>query len=226
MAATQTGGQVAGQAQLDASLDSVSRSETASTKFPVNLLKKVTGPIATMTATYTGEPSVVVQTTSNGANNTYSKSEIRVEFDSIGVTSNGANNTYSKAATIPIQEPPNAASITVGNASPQPKLVKIDLIVIEDEIHYWETVVVCFVVGANPSLRVIDGFVRKIWNNLDIDIVGMVDKGVYLVTMKSIESRDKAYESNGALLDNKPFVTKPWTPEILTDKSSLCSMHV
>ena len=108
----------------------------------------------------------------------------------------------------------------------KPNLVKIDLFDIEDEIRYQETVVVCFVVRAKPPLHVIDGFVRRIWKDLDIDSVGIVDKGVYMVRMKSIESRDKAYESNGVLFDNKPFVIKPWTPEMLTDKNSLSSILV
>lgn len=67
----------------------------------------------------------------------------------------------------------------------------------------------CFLVGANSPLHVVDGFVKRIWKNLDIDIVGMVDKCVYMVRMKSRESRDKAYESNGFLFDNKLFVIKP-----------------
>ena len=53
-----------------------------------------------------------------------------------------------------------------------------------------------------------------------------MDKRVYMVRMKSIEFRDKAYESNGGLFDNKPFVIKPWTLEMSTNKSSLSSMPV
>src|SRR5688500_4536313 len=113
-----------------------------------------------------------------------------------------------------------------GSTSLKPNIVKIDLSDIEDEIHYWETAVVCFVVGANPPLHVLDGFVRTIWKDLDIDTVGMVDKGFYMVRMKSIEFRDKAYESNGVLFDNKPFVIKPWSPEMSMDKTSLSSMPV
>ena len=62
--------------------------------------------------------------------------------------------------------------------------------------------------------------------DLDIDTIGIVDKGVYMVRMKPIESRDKAYKSNGFLFDNKPFVIKPWTPEMSTDKTSLSSMPI
>ena len=82
-----------------------------------------------------------------------------------------------------------------------------------------------FVFG-NPTLHVIDAFVRRIWKDLNIDTVGMVDKGDYMVRMESIESRDMDYESNGVLFDNKLFVIKPWTPEMSTDKSSLSSMPV
>ena len=54
----------------------------------------------------------------------------------------------------------------------------------------------------------------------------MVDKGVLMFKMKSIESRDKAYESNGVLFDNKPFVIKPWKTKMSTDKNSLSLMPV
>lgn len=85
---------------------------------------------------------------------------------------------------------------------------------------------VALVVGANPPLHVIDGCVRRIWKDLDIDTVGMVDKGVFMVRMKSIEFRDKAYESNGVMFDNKRFVIKPWTPEMQTNKTSLSCMPI
>ena len=52
---------------------------------------------------------------------------------------------------------------TEGITPLKPNVVKIDLSDVEDEIHYWEIAVVCFVVGANPPLHVIDGYVRRIW---------------------------------------------------------------
>lgn len=91
---------------------------------------------------------------------------------------------------------------------------------------YWEIVVVCFVVWSNPPLHVIDGFVRCIWKDLDIDTVGTVDSGVFIVPMKSIEVSQKAYKSNGVLFDNKPFIIKPWKPEMPTDNKSLSTLTV
>ena len=57
-----------------------------------------------------------------------------------------------------------------------------------------------YALGVNPPLHVIDGFVKRIWKDLKIDTIGVVDKGVFLVRMNSIDDRDKAYEMNGSCL--------------------------
>ena len=115
---------------------------------------------------------------------------------------------------------------TEGNTPSNPKTVKIDYSDIEDEVKYWESAVVCFVVGVNLPLHVIDGFVSRIWKDLEVDTIGMIDKEVFLVRLKSTGVRDKAYETNGVLFDNKPFVIKLWTPEMPTDKSSIATMPI
>lgn len=52
---------------------------------------------------------------------------------------------------------------------------------IAHEVTFWQSSVVCFVLGANPPLLVIDGFASGIWKNLEIDKIGMVVKEVFLV---------------------------------------------
>uniref|UniRef100_A0A803PB52 Uncharacterized protein n=1 Tax=Cannabis sativa TaxID=3483 RepID=A0A803PB52_CANSA len=44
----------------------------------------------------------------------------------------------------------------------QGKKVKIQLEDIEDEISYWSPSIVCYVLGANPPLSILDGFARRI----------------------------------------------------------------
>ncbi|CAI8604591.1 unnamed protein product [Vicia faba] len=41
--------------------------------------------------------------------------------------------------------------------------VKIVLEDIEDEIAYWKSSIVCYMLGANPPLQVLEGFIRRIW---------------------------------------------------------------
>ncbi|KAJ8427589.1 LOW QUALITY PROTEIN: hypothetical protein Cgig2_006653 [Carnegiea gigantea] len=61
------------------------------------------------------------------------------------------------------------------------KCAKIVVDDIEEEIAYWQNAVVCCVLGANPLVEVIDGFVRRIWKEYAIDKVMLIKKGLYLV---------------------------------------------
>ena len=73
-----------------------------------------------------------------------------------------SGNIYSAKINHTTQNSPIHSVNSEGNTISDPNLFKINLSDIEDEIRYWETAVVCFVVGANPPLHVIDGFVRQI----------------------------------------------------------------
>lgn len=85
---------------------------------------------------------------------------------------------------------------------------------------------VCYVLGANPPLHAIDGFVKCIWNPIDIDKVGTVAKGVFLVRLKSQEALTVACDSNGILFDKKPFIVKPLTKNVSYEKESITSIPI
>ena len=40
---------------------------------------------------------------------------------------------------------------------------EIELEDIQEEISFWESSIVCYILGANPPLMVIEGFIRRIW---------------------------------------------------------------
>lgn len=69
---------------------------------------------------------------------------------------------------IRVSQTQSNANVSVQNQQnsgiPSPSLIpiKISYDDIEDELHYWETFVVCYVLGANPPLHVIDVFVKRI----------------------------------------------------------------
>ena len=75
-------------------------------------------------------------------------------------------------------------------------------------------------------LHVIEGFTRRIWKDLSIDKVGMVEKGVFLVRFKSQQDRIKACGMSGIMFDRKPFVVKPWRPSMSYSKDSLSSIPI
>ncbi|KAL2942485.1 Complement C1q subcomponent subunit A [Bienertia sinuspersici] len=48
-------------------------------------------------------------------------------------------------------------------------MVTIDMDDIEDEITYWSSAMICFVLGANPPLPVMSGFCNRIWGKKGLD---------------------------------------------------------
>ena len=52
---------------------------------------------------------------------------------------------------------------------------------VEDEICYWQSAVLCSVMGANPPFEIMKGYLKRIWANLEIDRILYVRKGVFLV---------------------------------------------
>lgn len=47
--------------------------------------------------------------------------------------------------------------------------VKIDLEDMQEGIDFWNSAIVCYLVGANPSVHVMEGLVHRIWKNLHVD---------------------------------------------------------
>ncbi|KAJ8422244.1 hypothetical protein Cgig2_023103 [Carnegiea gigantea] len=66
---------------------------------------------------------------------------------------------------------------------------KIERIDVQKEVDYWASSVLCCIIGSNPPVDVVDGFVHRIWKDLDIDKVVLVRKGVYLVHFNNIEDK-------------------------------------
>ena len=123
-------------------------------------------------------------------------------------------------------EQPTTAAIHGGQPKSGNVPIKISKEDFFNEIKYWESAVICYVIGANPPLQVIEGFVKRIWKNMSIDKVGLLAKGVFIVRMSSNSDRDLAYETSGILFDRKPFVVKPRTPKTSTSKTNLTSMPI
>ncbi|XP_062075575.1 uncharacterized protein LOC133779657 [Humulus lupulus] len=47
--------------------------------------------------------------------------------------------------------------------------IKIELEDIEKEVHFWNSSLVCYVLGANPPLSVLEGFARRVWRTRGVD---------------------------------------------------------
>lgn len=92
--------------------------------------------------------------------------------------------------------------------------VKITFEDIKGEVEFWVNTVVCHVLGANPPLHVMEGFIKRVWGKYGIDRVALIGKGIFIVRFNSIESRNKELDEGIPMFDKKPVIVKPWTTDL------------
>ena len=103
--------------------------------------------------------------------------------------------------------------------------VEIELEDIQEEVEFWMSAVICYVVGANPPINVMEGFIRRIWKHLNVDKVIMVKRGVFIVRFLTMDSRDKVLNGH-YFFDSKPLIMKPWDSDMDMDREEVKSVPI
>lgn len=80
----------------------------------------------------------------------------------------------------------------------------------ESEVAFWESSIACYVLGENPPITVMEGFIRRIWGNHGIERVVAKGEGVFIVRFESTIERDEVLAKRVYFFDKKPMVMKPW----------------
>ena len=103
--------------------------------------------------------------------------------------------------------------------------IKITLEDVEDEIHYWSSAMVCYVLGANPPVSVIDGFFRRIWKD-KVDSVGSPKYGIFVVRFHDAETRDSIMKGGFIFFNRRPVIMKAWDQHMDIQKNKVCSVLI
>ena len=69
------------------------------------------------------------------------------------------------------------------------KCAKITPEDVHSELEYWQTSIVCSVLGANPSLEVMEGFLRRVWHSQTIDKISLVKNGLFLAHFHNMDDQ-------------------------------------
>ncbi|VFQ91512.1 unnamed protein product [Cuscuta campestris] len=77
---------------------------------------------------------------------------------------------------------------------------------------YWESALVCCILGANPPLEVVKGFVSRIWYTYGIEDVSHLKDGQFIVRFCKEEDRDEVLKRKYYYMDNKPVYVQKWYP--------------
>lgn len=87
------------------------------------------------------------------------------------------------------------------------KITKED---VQFELEHWKTAVICYVVGANPSFPVLQGYFKRIWGKHGNNKIVLIRNGIVVVKFDSLQSRDVVLEAGFVHFDDKPVVVAPW----------------
>lgn len=72
----------------------------------------------------------------------------------------------------------------------------------------------CYVLGANPPIMVIEGFFKRIWGRLGLVKVASMGRGLFMVKFDTMENRDKILNEGFHFFDGKPIIIQPWKADM------------
>ncbi|XP_062114224.1 uncharacterized protein LOC133825275 [Humulus lupulus] len=99
------------------------------------------------------------------------------------------------------------------------RIAQVDLEEIEVETSFWNSAVVCMVLGANPPFTVFEGFIKRIWGKLGIERITRLNAGYTLVKFRDEATKDLVLEAGVLHFDRKPVIVKPWSADLDTLRS-------
>ncbi|XP_062118927.1 uncharacterized protein LOC133832628 [Humulus lupulus] len=70
------------------------------------------------------------------------------------------------------------------------------------------------VLGANPPFAVFEGFIKRMWGKLGIEIIARLNTGHTLVKFRDEVTRDLVLEAGVLHFDRKPVIVRPWTTDL------------
>ncbi|VFQ93364.1 unnamed protein product [Cuscuta campestris] len=81
-----------------------------------------------------------------------------------------------------------------------------------DSSDIWKTTIVCCILGANPPIEVVKGYVNRIWKDFPIDVVDVLKDGQYIVTFNREDDMKEVTKRRYYYFDNKPVFVQQWKP--------------
>ena len=81
-------------------------------------------------------------------------------------------------------------------------------------VDFWNSSVICYVVGEKPFPYVIECYIRRICTSNGVDKVAMLKNGVYIVRFLSMEKKDFVLSESHPFFDNKLMMVRPWEQDM------------
>ncbi|VFQ58398.1 unnamed protein product [Cuscuta campestris] len=83
---------------------------------------------------------------------------------------------------------------------------------IVEHTSYWEAAILVCILGANPPIGIVEGFVHRIWKQYSIQDVTLMKPGQFVVRFEKVEDQEEILKRNYYYFDNKPAYVRKWQP--------------
>ncbi|XP_074305021.1 uncharacterized protein LOC141639953, partial [Silene latifolia] len=106
------------------------------------------------------------------------------------------------------------------------KPLKLTVEDVQAEIDYWNLAVYGYVMGANPPWEVLEGYLRRIWQNYEITKISFLPNGLFVVRFAKLEHHKLVLAQDMFLFDGKPIILRAWDPNVRISKVSVKTVPI
>uniref|UniRef100_A0A803P6D8 DUF4283 domain-containing protein n=1 Tax=Cannabis sativa TaxID=3483 RepID=A0A803P6D8_CANSA len=85
--------------------------------------------------------------------------------------------------------------------------------------------IVCYVLGVNPPLQIMEGFAKRMWGD-KLDRVKLLSYGIYIIRFNNEEFRDQVLNGGFIFFNRRSVIMKPWNPNDTFSKEDVTRVPI
>ncbi|XP_062076261.1 uncharacterized protein LOC133780897 [Humulus lupulus] len=133
------------------------------------------------------------------------KSDLPQSAEEMGLTEDETNK-HDELATARMAAPSSWADSV--------EIAQVGIDEVKCQSANWSSIVICMVLGANPSMAVFEGFIKRVWGHLGIAQIARMTMGLTMVKFNDDATRDHVLETGILHFDRKPVIIRPWSSDL------------
>jgi hypothetical protein len=90
--------------------------------------------------------------------------------------------------------------------------VEIDATDIINEVKFWDSALIMYVLGGELSMNGVKQFMTKMWNFVQLPYMYYNEEGYFIMRFHSYADRDKVFMNGPYTIRNMPMLLREWKP--------------
>ncbi|RAL42418.1 hypothetical protein DM860_017598 [Cuscuta australis] len=117
----------------------------------------------------------------------------------------------AKEDTTDLEQNTSILQLQIPDAEPKKSYAEEDII---EPGKYWDSALVCCILGTNPPLEIAKGFLSRIWKSYQIDDISFHKDSQFIVRFQKEVDRDEIIKQKYYFMDDRPVYVQKWYPGV------------